>query len=89
MDKAFLFKQAILMLNISNSFLPIGGGSRAFDKNCPTDPRRSSLMESANSCRGVLNISGVMYSSILSYLDIVNRIVTACSARTDLVLGSI
>ena len=63
------------MLTICKSFLPIGGGSRAFDKNCPTDPRRSNLMESANSCRGVLNISGVMYSSILSYLDIVNRIV--------------
>ena len=51
-------------------YVPMGGGSKALDKNCPTDPSRRSLMLSANSCNGVRNISGVMNSSNFSYLII-------------------
>ena len=36
------------------------GRSMALAKNCSTSPNRSNLMERANSCNGVLNISGVM-----------------------------
>ena len=37
----------------------------ALPKNCSTSPKQSSLIERANSCSGVLNISGVMWSGNL------------------------
>lgn len=45
----------------------IGGGSIAFDKNFPILPNLNNLMLNASSCNGVLNISGVICSSILLY----------------------
>lgn len=42
-----------------------GGGSIALARNCPIPPSRSSLMLKAISCRGVRNISGVMWVSSL------------------------
>ena len=45
----------------------IGGGSTALARKGPMGPSRSNLIESANSCRGVRKISGVVCWSNLKW----------------------